>query len=145
MATLLSKIKKKKTIKVLENGEQNEKLIDFLKNLKKTDDIRNELINFRKSTEHPLSLSVINFMLSRDNSNTILILQSKEFASRIEKNNEIKGKELFDNITNCDKNIILDFFNEIVKTDIKNIRDEMEKFLFSSDCKFDDDIINIFN
>ena len=145
MATLLSKIKRKKTVKVLENGEQNQNLIDFLKNLKKTDDIRNVLIDFRKSTEHPLSLSVINFMLSQDSSNTILILQAKEFASRIEKNNEIKAKELFDNIPNCDKNTILDFFNEIIKIDIKNIRDEMEQFLFSSDCKFDDDIIKIFN
>jgi len=119
-------------------------LFDFLKNLKKTDDIRNRLINFRDSIE-PLSLTVINFMLSQDTSNTILILQAKEFASRLEKNNKIKTKELFDNIPICDNNTILDFFNKVVKIDIKNIRDEMDKFLFSSDCKFDDDIINIFN
>jgi hypothetical protein len=144
MTTLLSKIKKQK-IQNMKNDNPLDILINFLKNLRETDNIKSKLTEFRKSTKHPLSLSVINYMLSQDSSNSILVLQSKEFAARIEKNNEIKTKELFDDIPNCDKNTILDFFNNIVKLDIRNVRDTISGFLLISDCKFDNEIINIFN
>ena len=146
MATLLSKIKKQKNIQNMKGINLNDKLIDFLKNLKETDDIKNELVDLRKSTKHPLSLSVLNFMLSQDSSNTILVLQAKEFVSRIEHNNEIKTKELFDNIPNCDKNTILDFFTEVIKEkNIEKTRDKIDSFLMLTDCKFDNDIVTIFN
>ena len=144
MTTLLSKIKKQK-IQNMKNDNPLDNLINFLKNLRETDNIKSKLTEFRKSTKHPLSLSVINYMLSQDSSNSILVLQAKEFVTRIEKNNEIKTKELFDDIPNCDKNTILDFFNNIVKLDIGNVRDTISGFLMISDCKFDNEIINIFN
>jgi hypothetical protein len=140
--SLLSKI-----LKQQKKPDENplNKLIVFLKSLKETDDIKSKLEYFRKSTKHPLSLSVINFMLSQDSSKTIIILQAKEFVSRIEKNNEITTKELFDNISSCGKNLILEFFNKISKDNIENIRGEIDNFIGITDCKFDEDIINIFN
>ena len=124
-------------------------LIKLLRNLEKS-----ELKKFSKSiSEIPekdrnkkqvLCLSVINYILSQDNEK-LIILQAKEFASRLEKNNEITIQQLFIDIPNCDKTFILDFFNKISKMNIEMVRDEIDKFINDTYCKFDEDIKKIFH
>ena len=135
-------IKTKKKVKSV--VEPHLILIKFLRNLEESENIKIDLENFRKKTQHPLSLSVVNFMLSQDSDN-IIILQAKEFASRIEKNNEITTRELFVDIPNCSKTLILNFFNKISKISIENVRNEIEIFINDTDCKFDENIIEIIN
>ena len=137
-------------------------LIKLLRNIVKSGNFEMSLENLKKfrnsfqksfiklpeklrTKEQYLILSVINYILSQDSSESIIILQAKEIASRIEKNNDITVQELFADIPNCSKTLILDFFNKISKTNIEDVRDEIVKFIDNTDCRLDEDIMKIFD
>ena len=143
-------------IKLLKNIEKSTTSGNFEMNYENLKKFRDSL-NFRNSRkgflklpqknitkEQYLILSIVNYIISQDNSEAIIILQAKEIVSRLEKNNNITSEELLDNIINCSKILILDFFNKISKISIEIVRNEINNFVNNTDCKFDEDIIKIF-
>ena len=151
---VIKKNKMAELIKLLKNIEKSATSGNFemnYENLKKFHDS----LNFRSrkgifnlprkniTKEQYLILSIVNYIISQDNSEAIIILQAKEIVSRLEKNNNITSEELLDNIINC-KILILDFFNKISKISIEIVRNEINNFVNNTDCKFDEDIIKIF-